>query len=105
MALAGCMETLGLLLPEPLIESLGAALPVECNYVLSFALFVRLRHPQVAEHRAGLITLPGATRERLQAVCEVLAELLPCELIGSLRATLPGPLSVAFGCADCRCAA
>lgn len=73
------------MLPEPLIESLRAALPADCTDVLAFALFVRLRHPRVRDYRAQLLAQSPETRVRVQRAWSVLAELLPCELVAAMR--------------------
>lgn len=99
MALVSCLETLGFMLPEPLVRALAAALPLESQSLLSLGLFVRQRHPRVREDKAEPLALKRQTLARVQAVCHVLAELLPAELVARLSEAVPPQLAPAFDAA------
>jgi uncharacterized protein (DUF2267 family) len=96
LALVSCLETLGFMLPEPLVGALSAALPRACGALLSLGLSVRLRHPRVREDKSEPLSLNRQTLERVQEICRVLGELLPGELVARLVAELPAQLATAL---------
>jgi uncharacterized protein (DUF2267 family) len=97
-ALTTALEALGYLLPARLVRELEAALPAQCTRSLRFGESVsasrREREPAIGERAPGVLS--GATLERVQEVCAVLAATLPPALVESVARELPAQLSEAF---------
>jgi uncharacterized protein (DUF2267 family) len=96
LALISTMETLGFLLPEPLVAELETVLPQDCTGLLALGVSVRQHHPRVRAEKAAALSLKRHTLEGVQEICRVLGMLLTPELVARLIAHLPAQLSEAF---------
>jgi uncharacterized protein (DUF2267 family) len=102
-ALTHTLETLGYLLPNPLVRELIAALPHACLGPLQAAVNGSDSARRLAHAKAACIPseLPPSTLAEMQAVCGLLFSVLPLDLMRKLEAALPAALARMFTRVHC----
>jgi hypothetical protein len=97
-ALTSTLETLGYLLPHPLVRELALALPRSCSGALQTAIGGGDSARRLAHAGAACIPdeLPGTLLDEMQVVCGALSSALPLDLIRKLNVVLPPPLNGMF---------